>query len=87
MQCVIAETSAWTFDVVSMGVPGRVVDGRPVAEPGNLGPGGVGFDFERAVGRPVRIVNDAVMQALGAYEGGRMLFLGLGTGIGSAGDT
>lgn len=74
----------WHYDVVAMGYPGNVDENGPVAEPGNLGPGWVGFDFAKAFDRPVRIVNDAVMQALGAYESGRMLFLGLGTGVGSA---
>ena len=74
----------WQYDVVSIGYPGVCVHGRPIAEPHNLGPGWVGFDFERAFGRPVRIVNDAAMQALGSYRRGRMLFLGLGTGLGSA---
>jgi len=74
----------WEFDVLSLGYPGEVRDGRPSLEPNHLGRGWVGFDFEAAFGRPVRIVNDAAMQALGSYEGGRMLFLGLGTGLGSA---
>jgi polyphosphate glucokinase len=74
----------WDYDVVSVGYPGLVVRNRVVAEPHNLGRGWVGFDFEKAFGRPVRVVNDAVMQALGSYQGGRMLFLGLGTGLGSA---
>jgi polyphosphate glucokinase len=74
----------WQYDVVSIGYPGVCVHGRPIAEPHNLGPGWVGFDFERAFGRPVRIINDAAMQALGSYRHGRMLFLGLGTGLGSA---
>ncbi|HYR96176.1 MAG TPA: ROK family protein [Candidatus Binatus sp.] len=74
----------WQYDVVSIGYPGVSVHGRPIAEPHNLGPGWVGFDFGRAFGRPVRIVNDAAMQALGSYRHGRMLFLGLGTGLGSA---
>jgi polyphosphate glucokinase len=69
---------------VAIGYPGPVVHGRPLAEPHNLGTGWVGFDFQKAFGCPVRIVNDAAMQALGSYEGGRMLFLGLGTGLGSA---
>jgi polyphosphate glucokinase len=73
----------WKYDVVSVGYPGRVGPDGPIKEPGNLAPGWLGFDFEKAFGRPVRVVNDAVMQALGAYDGGRMLFLGLGTGIGS----
>jgi polyphosphate glucokinase len=77
-------TADWSYDVVSIGYPGAVVRGRPVAEPHNLGRGWVGFDFRRAFGRPVRVVNDAAMQALGSYRRGRMLFLGLGTGLGSA---
>ena len=74
----------WKFKAVSMGYPGPVVHGKPVLEPKHLAPGWIGFDFERAFCRPVRIVNDALMQAIGSYEGGRMLFLGLGTGLGSA---
>jgi polyphosphate glucokinase len=74
----------WKYDVVSIGYPGVVIGGRPVHEPKNLGGGWVGFDFREAFGCPVKIVNDAAMQALGSYEGGRMLFLGLGTGLGSA---
>jgi len=81
---VRAVTGDWHHDVISLGFPGLVVDGAPAAEPGNLGTGWVGFDFGKAFGKPVRLVNDAVLQALGAYEGGRMLFLGLGTGLGSA---
>jgi polyphosphate glucokinase len=77
-------TTDWDYDVVSIGYPGPVVHGRPIAEPHNLGNGWVGFDFEKGFGCPVKIVNDAVMQALGSYSGGRMLFLGLGTGLGSA---
>jgi len=73
----------WDYDVVSIGYPGPVLRGRPVSEPPNLGPGWVGFDFEAAFGCPVKLVNDAAMQALGSYEGGKMLFLGLGTGLGS----
>ena len=72
------------YDAVSMGYPGLVSHGRIVREPAHLGTGWVGFDFERALGAPVRILNDAAMQALGSYRGGRMLFLGLGTGLGSA---
>ncbi len=72
------------FDAVSIGYPGVVVHGRILREPHNLGSGWVGFDFEKAFRRPTRIVNDAAMQALGSYKGGRMLFLGLGTGLGSA---
>jgi polyphosphate glucokinase len=73
----------WTYDVVSIGYPGPVLQGRPVAEPRHLGPGWVGFDYQAAFGRPVKLVNDAAMQALGSYQGGKMLFLGLGTGLGS----
>jgi polyphosphate glucokinase len=73
----------WQYDVVSIGYPGAAGPNGPVAEPGNLGPGWVGYDFSRAFERPVRMVNDAAMQAVGGYEGGRMLFLGLGTGLGS----
>jgi polyphosphate glucokinase len=69
---------------VSMGYPGPVVNGRPAVEPHNLAPGWVGFDYNNAFTAPVKIINDAAMQALGSYEGGRMLFLGLGTGLGSA---
>jgi polyphosphate glucokinase len=74
----------WEYDVVSIGYPGPVVDGKPFLEPHNLAEGWVGFDFALAFGKPVKVVNDAAMQALGSYEGGRMLFLGLGTGLGSA---
>ena len=77
-------TADWRYDAVSIGYPGVVVHGRPLAEPHNLGRGWMGFDFPKAFGCPVRMVNDAVMQALGSYRGGRMLFLGLGTGLGSA---
>lgn len=80
---VRAMTAGWTFEVISIGYPGTVVEGLARADPGNLGAGWVGYDFEAAFGRPVRLVNDAAMQAMGAYDGGRMLFLGLGTGIGS----
>jgi len=74
----------WDYDVVSIGYPGLVGNQGPSSEPGNLGSGWVGFDFASALGLPVRIMNDAAMQALGSYEGGRMLFLGLGSGVGSA---
>jgi hypothetical protein len=77
-------TSGWKYDVISLGYPGRVEATGPVAEPGNLGQGWVGFDFGKAFGKPVRVVNDAAIQALGGYDGGRMLFLGRGTGLGSA---
>jgi polyphosphate glucokinase len=73
----------WKYDVVAIGYPGPVLRGRPVLEPHNLGKGWVGFDFEGAFKRPVKVVNDAAMQALGSYKGGKMLFLGLGTGLGS----
>lgn len=74
----------WKYDVVSIGYPGPVHRNRPIAEPWNLGKGWVGFNFEAAFQRPVKVVNDAAMQALGSYQGGKMLFLGLGTGLGSA---
>jgi polyphosphate glucokinase len=74
----------WKYDVVSIGYPGMVVRNRLVAEPHNLGRGWMGFDFEAAFKRPVKVVNDAAMQALGSYTGRKMLFLGLGTGLGSA---
>jgi len=74
----------WKYDVVSIGYPGLVLRGRPAAEPHNLGHAWVGFEFKSAFGRPVKIVNDAAMQALGSYKGGLLLFLGLGTGLGSA---
>jgi polyphosphate glucokinase len=74
----------WQYDVVSIGYPGFVMRGRPVAEAHNLAVGWVGFDFQAALGCPLKIVNDAAMQALGSYQGGKMLFLGLGTGLGSA---
>ena len=79
-----ALTADWSYDVISIGYPGPVVHERPLAEPHNLGKGWVGFDFAKAFGRPTQVVNDALMQALGSYEGGRMLFFGLGTGLGSA---
>ena len=74
----------WNFDVVSIGFPAPVHNNQPVAEPFNLGKGWVGFDYEKAFGCPVKMINDAAMQALGSYKGGKMLFLGLGTGLGSA---
>lgn len=74
----------WDYDAVSVGYPGLVLHNRPVAEPHNLGHGWVGFPFEKAFHRPVRVINDAAMQALGSYRGGKMLFIGLGTGMGSA---
>jgi polyphosphate glucokinase len=77
-------TQGWGFDRISLGYPGPIINGRPLREPHNLGGGWVGFDFHKAFGVPVKIINDAAMQALGSYKGGRMLFLGLGTGLGSA---
>jgi polyphosphate glucokinase len=74
----------WTYDVVSIGYPGPVLAGRPIGAAPNLGSGWVGFDFARSFHRPVKVVNDAAMQALGSYKGGKMLFLGLGTGLGTA---
>lgn len=81
---VRAATRDWRFDRITVGYPGPVVAGRPVSDPRNLAPGWMKFDFAKAFALPVRIVNDAAMQALGSYDGGRMLFLGLGTGLGSA---
>src|SRR2546425_6284731 len=81
---VRAASAGWKYEAVSIGYPGAVVHGHPVAEPHNLGRGWVGFDFRKAFRLPVKIINDAAMQALGSYQGGRMLFLGLGTGLGSA---
>lgn len=74
----------WEYEVIAIGYPGRIKQGKIVAEPNNLASGWVGFDFETAFGKPVRLINDAAMQALGSYKGGTMLFLGLGTGLGSA---
>src|SRR5512140_2081052 len=80
---VLKCAAGWKYDAVSIGYPGPVLRGRPVSEPHNLAPGWVGFDFEAAFGCPVKIINDAAMQALGSDDGGKMLFLGLGTGLGS----
>jgi polyphosphate glucokinase len=77
-------TQDWAYEAVSIGYPGRVVHQRIISEPVHLASGWIGFDFGEAFGRPVQIVNDAAMQALGNYDGGRLLFLGLGTGLGSA---
>jgi polyphosphate glucokinase len=77
-------TREWGYDCISLGYPGPIINGRPLREPHNLGGGWVGFNFTKAFGCPVKMINDAAMQALGSYEGGRMLFLGLGTGLGSA---
>ena len=76
-------TADWDYDAVTIGYPGPVTAGRIDVEPVNLGKGWLGFDFADALGKPVKIINDAAMQALGSYDGGRMLFLGLGTGLGS----
>jgi polyphosphate glucokinase len=84
IEAVQGLTEDLDYQVVSIGYPGQVGEKGPRSEPGNLGPGWVGFDFAAAFGCPVRIINDAAMQALGSYEGGRMLFLGLGTGLGAA---
>jgi len=81
---VLKAAEGWKFEAVSIGYPGPVLRGKPISEPHNLGRGWVGFDFEAAFRCPVKLINDAAMQALGSYEGGKMLFLGLGTGLGSA---
>lgn len=81
---VLKVTKEWRYDAVSIGYPGVVRRGSIAREPHNLGSGWVGFDFQAAFGRPVKVINDAAMQALGGYAGGKMLFLGLGTGLGSA---
>src|SRR5476649_2800607 len=81
---VMAATAGWKYEAVSIGCPMPVVQNLIKVEPHNLGSGWVGFDFKKAFGRPVKIINDAAMQALGSYESGQMLFLGLGTGLGSA---
>ena len=74
----------WEYEAITLGVPTPVIHNRPAREPNNLGRGWMKFDFEKAFGKPCKIINDATMQALGSYDGGRMLFLGLGTGVGSA---
>jgi len=84
VEAVTALAKSWTYDVISIGYPGAVLNGRPVVEPHNLGSGWVGFDFERAFGCPVKVINDAAMQALGSHERGTSMFLGLGTGLGTA---
>jgi hypothetical protein len=83
VEAAVEAAGDWTYEGVSIGYPGLVGEHGPHSEPLNLGPGWVGFDFAAAFGRPVKIINDAAMQALGSYDGGRMLFLGLGTGLGS----
>jgi len=81
---VLEATSEWKYDRVTIGYPGPVVNNRPHMEPVNLGHGWVRFDYRKAFRRPVKMINDAAMQALGSYEGGNMLFMGLGTGLGTA---
>ncbi len=81
---VLAATKDWEYEAISIGFPGPVLCGQPMTEPVNLGPGWMGFDFAAAFGRPVKLINDAAMQALGSYQGGKLLFLGLGTGVGAA---
>jgi polyphosphate glucokinase len=81
---VLTATTDWDYEAITIGYPGPVLCGQPMMEPVNLGPGWMGFDFEAAFGRPVKVINDAAMQALGSYRDGKMLFLGLGTGIGAA---
>ena len=83
MRRILDLTRKRAYDAVSIGYPGPVIHGRIVAEPHNLGKGWVGFDFEEAFAKPVKVINDAAMQAIGSYRGGRMLFLGLGTGLGA----
>src|SRR5438874_6322564 len=81
---VLAATKGWGCDCISIGYPGPVVNHRPIAEPHNLAPGWIDFPYQKAFGKPLRFINDAAMQALGGYKGGHMLFLGIGTGLGSA---
>ena len=83
MRAVLGATHDWDYEVVSIGYPGPVVDGRPLREPYNLGKGWIDLDYQGRFGRSVKLINDAAMQAIGSYQGGRMLFLGLGTGLGS----
>jgi hypothetical protein len=84
VQVVKQATKDWEYNCVSLGYPGPIINGHPLREPHNLGGGWMGFDFRKAFGVPVKLINDASMQAVGSYKGGRMLFLGLGTGLGSA---
>jgi polyphosphate glucokinase len=84
VEAVKTLTADWSYDVISLGYPGQVVHNMPAHDPVNLGPGWIGFDYAGAFGKPIHIINDAAMQALGSYQGGRMLFLGVGTGLGSA---
>ena len=81
---ILALTADWSYDVISIGFPAPIQDGPLVENPTNLGPGWVGFDFKTHLKKPVKLINDAAMQALGSYQGGLMLFIGLGTGLGSA---
>ncbi len=81
---VLEATEGWAYDCISIGYPGPVTHDRPLAEPHNLGAGWIDFPYQKAFGKPIRFINDAAMQALGGYQGGRMLFLGTGTGLGSA---
>jgi polyphosphate glucokinase len=81
---VLSATNDWDYDAISIGFPAPILCGQPMTEPVNLGPGWMGFDFAAAFRRPVKVINDAAMQALGSYQGGKMLFLGLGTGLGAA---
>ncbi len=84
VELVLAATGTWEYDCVSIGYPGPVTHDRPLAEPFNLAPGWVDFPYQKALGKPIRFINDAAMQALGGYQGGRMLFVGVGTGLGTA---
>jgi polyphosphate glucokinase len=81
---VLAATEGWTYDCISIGYPGPVTHERPLAEPHNLAAGWIDFPYQKVFGKPIRFINDAAMQALGGYKGGRMLFLGTGTGLGTA---
>ena len=83
-QQVLTAVEGWKYDYISIGYPGPVIDDRPLAEPHNLAPGWIDFPYQTTFGKPIRFINDAAMQALGGYRGGRMLFLGVGTGLGSA---
>jgi polyphosphate glucokinase len=84
VKLVKAATRGWKYDLISLGYPGPIVNFHPLRQPHNLGGGWMNFNFAKAFGRPVKVINDAAMQALGSYRGGSMLFLGLGTGLGSA---
>jgi len=84
VEAVLMATDDWKYEAISIGYPGPILQGRPALEPHNLGPGWVSFDYEGSFGKQVKLINDAAMQALGSYTGGAMLFLGLGTGLGSA---